>query len=410
VAVGLSEPENILPVEGIQLASTSCGIKSNGQDDLVLIKLQENSACAAVFTRNAFCAAPVLIAKKHLSQNTPSMLLINSGNANAGMGEQGLHDAIQSCEWVAKYAGCSVEEVLPFSTGVIGEPLPMVSIKNGVEAICNQLREDTSQSDQWLSAAHGIMTTDTIAKAISKQITVDGKQITITGIAKGSGMICPDMATLLAFIATDAKVESHFLQQCLEAAVDGSFNSITVDGDTSTNDACLLIASGASAAQEINSKSSEAEFFKTAVADVCRYLAQAVVRDGEGATKFVTVNVRLASSVDEARNVAYTIAHSPLVKTALFASDPNWGRILAAVGRAGINDLDIKDVSIFLDDVCIVRNGFRDAAYTEGKGQRVMSQPEFSITVELHRGESEATIWTTDLSHEYITINSEYRT
>jgi glutamate N-acetyltransferase/amino-acid N-acetyltransferase len=215
---------------------------------------------------------------------------------------------------------------------------------------------------------------------------------------------------LLAFIATDAKVESHFLQQCLEAAVDGSFNSITVDGDTSTNDACLLIASGASAAQEINSKSSEAEFFKTAVADVCRYLAQAVVRDGEGATKFVTVNVRLASSVDEARNVAYTIAHSPLVKTALFASDPNWGRILAAVGRAGINDLDIKDVSIFLDDVCIVRNGFRDAAYTEGKGQRVMSQPEFSITVELHRGESEATIWTTDLSHEYITINSEYRT
>ena len=410
MAVGLSEPENILPVEGIQLASTSCGIKSNGQDDLVLIKLQENSACAAVFTKNSFCAAPVLVAKKHLSQSNPRLLLINSGNANAGMGEQGLSDAIQSCGWVAEYAGCSVDEVLPFSTGVIGEPLPMASIKNGVEAICNQLREDTSQSDQWLSAAHGIMTTDTIAKAISKQITVDGKQITITGIAKGSGMICPDMATLLAFIATDAKVESHFLQQCLEAAVDGSFNSITVDGDTSTNDACLLIASGASAAQEINSKSSEAEFFKTAVADVCRYLAQAVVRDGEGSTKFVTVNVRLASSVDEARNVAYTIAHSPLVKTALFASDPNWGRILAAVGRAGINDLDIKDVSIFLDDVCIVRSGARDGSYTEEEGQRVMSQAEFSITVELHRGDSEATVWTTDLSHEYITINSEYRT
>lgn len=405
MAVGLLEPENILPVEGVQLATTACGIKSNGQDDLVLIKLQENSTCVAVFTKNAFCAAPVLVAKKHLNQSNPRVLLINSGNANAGLGEQGLGDAIQSCEWVAEFAGCSVDEVLPFSTGVIGEPMPMASVKKGIDSVSDQL-----QADQWLSAAHGIMTTDTIAKAISKQITVDGRQVTITAMAKGSGMICPDMATLLVFIATDAKVENQFLQQCLESAVDDSFNSITVDGDTSTNDACVLIASGASSAREINSKSSEAEIFMSAIADVCRYLAQAVVRDGEGATKFVTVNVRLASSVDEARKVAYTIAHSPLVKTALFASDPNWGRILAAVGRAGINDLDIKGVSISLDDVCIVSNGARDESYTEEKGQRVMSQSEFSITIELCRGDSEATVWTADLSHEYITINSEYRT
>ena len=410
MTVGLSEPENILPVEGIQLVTTSCGIKSNGRDDLVLIKLQETSTCAAVFTNNAFCAAPVLVAKKHLSQITPRMLLINSGNANAGMGEQGLRDAIQSCDWVAEYAGCRADEVLPFSTGVIGEPMPMAALNAGIQVLGKQLRENQSQEGQWLSAARGIMTTDTIAKAISKQITVDGCQVTITGIAKGSGMICPDMATLLAFIATDAKVESRFLQQCLESAVNGSFNSITVDGDTSTNDACVLIASGASSAQAINSESREADSFMSAVADVCIHLAQAVVRDGEGATKFITVGVRSASSVGEARNVAYTIAHSPLVKTALFASDPNWGRILAAVGRAGIDALDIKEISIFLDDVCIVSNGARDKSYTEEQGQRIMSQPEISITIELRRGNSEATVWTTDLSHEYITINSEYRT
>jgi glutamate N-acetyltransferase/amino-acid N-acetyltransferase len=410
MTVGLSEPENILPVQGVQLATTACGIKSNGQDDLVLIELQEGSVCAAVFTQNAFCAAPVLVAKDHLNQSNPGFLLINSGNANAGLGKQGLDDAKQCCEWVAEGMCCSAKEVLPFSTGVIGEPMPMASLKSGIKTIGEQLQNNQPQTNQWLSAARGIMTTDTIAKAVTKQITVDGSLITITGIAKGSGMICPDMATLLAFISTDAKVESRFLQQCFNAAIDNSFNSITVDGDTSTNDACVLIATGASSTHEISNDSSEAESFISAVTEVCVQLAQAVVRDGEGATKFVTVHVCSALSADEARSTAYVIAHSPLVKTALFASDPNWGRILAAVGRAGIDNLDIENINIFLDDVCIVSNGARDNSYKEEKGQTIMSQDEIRITVALNRGDEEATVWTTDLSHEYITINSEYRT
>ncbi len=404
MAVGLSEPVNILPVEGIELASVNCGIKSNGRDDLVLIKINPDSSCAATFTKNAFSAAPVVVAKKHLDQKKPVALLINSGNANAGTGEQGIQDAIKTCEWVANALQCSIEEVLPFSTGVIGEPMPMDVLNSGVEAVSQQLGVDS-----WMSAAQGIMTTDTIAKAISRQIIISGKQVTITGIAKGSGMICPNMATMLAFIGTDAKVDNAYLQYCLDEAVAKSFNSITVDSDTSTNDACILMASGASEAPLIDADNSEATIFVQAVNEVCLHLAQSIVRDGEGATKFVSVNVVSAASLSEARDVAYTIAHSPLVKTALFASDPNWGRILAAVGRAGVEDLVLEDVSIYLDDVCIVSGGCRDAAYTEEAGQRVMDQSEITIKVVLDRGDVSTTVWTSDLSHEYVTINSDYR-
>ena len=405
VAVGLTEPVNILPVDGIKLAITACGIKSRGGSDLVLIRFEPGAAVAAAFTRNAFCAAPVTVAKKHLAQASPEALLINSGNANAGTGEQGMRDALQSCSWVAERIGCAADQVLPFSTGVIGQSMPMSALKKGVEATA-----DTLQADNWLAAAKGIMTTDTMAKAVSRQVDIDGCTVTLTGMAKGAGMICPNMATLLAFIGTDAKVEKEYLQHCLDVAVSRSFNSITVDGDTSTNDACVLIASGKSGSKEINSNSAGAEQLMTAVTEVCQHLAQAVIRDGEGATKFVTIQVESASSVDEARNVAYTIAHSPLVKTALFASDPNWGRILAAVGRADLDALVLEDVYIYLDDVCIVSRGARDAAYTEEQGQRVMTQPEITISVKLHRGDAGATVWTTDLSHEYVTINAEYRT
>ena len=404
MAVGLLEPVNILPVAGIELASVACGIKSNGRDDLVLIKISSGSSCAATFTKNAFCAAPVVVAKQHLAQTQPRALLINSGNANAGTGEQGLQDAVQTCEWVARALQCNAEEVLPFSTGVIGEPMPMDVLDSGVKLVSQQL-----SINNWMEAAQGIMTTDTVAKAVSQQITIDGKLITITGITKGSGMICPNMATMLAFIGTDAKVETGYLQQCLDDAVAKSFNSITVDSDTSTNDACILMATGASESALVDVDSSDAVVFSQAINEVCLHLAQSIIRDGEGATKFVSVNVVTAGSLNEARDVAYTIAHSPLVKTALFASDPNWGRILAAVGRAGIEDLIVDDVSIYLDDVCIVSAGCRDAAYTEEAGQRVMDQSEITIKVVLGRGDISTTIWTTDLSHDYVTINSDYR-
>jgi len=404
VAVGLSDPVNLFPVKGIELASMACGIKSNGRDDLVLIKVNKGATCAATFTKNAFCAAPVTVAKKHLAITNPRALLINSGNANAGTGKLGIRDAEQSCEWLADVLECSANEILPFSTGVIGEPMPMAVLNSGIKAISQLAVEDN-----WLTAARGIMTTDTIAKAISKQITIKDETITITGIAKGSGMICPNMATMLAFIGTDAKVEKGHLQQCLDKAVARSFNSITVDSDTSTNDACILLASGVSNAGLIEADSEAAEIFAQAVEDICLHLAHAIVRDGEGATKFISINVVSAATLAEARDVAYTIAHSPLVKTALFASDPNWGRILAAVGRAGIENLVLEDVSIYLDDVCIVSGGARDAAYTEEAGQRIMNQSEITIKVILCRGDVSTTIWTTDLSHEYVTINSNYR-
>ncbi len=404
MAVGLSEPVNILPVAGIELASVACGIKSREREDLVLIKLAPNSTCASTFTQNSFAAAPVLVAKKHLAQTPPRVLLINSGNANAGTGETGMKNALQSCEWVAQALACKVEEVLPFSTGVIGEPLPMQALSSGITAASQHLAVDN-----WMPAVRGIMTTDTIAKAISIKIMINDTPVTITGIAKGSGMICPNMATMLAYIGTDARVESVYLQHCLDGAVAKSFNSITVDSDTSTNDACLLMASGASNSVLIDVDSDNAAAFSQALDEVCLHLAQAIVRDGEGATKFISVNVVAAASLKEARDVGYRIAHSPLVKTALFASDPNWGRILAAVGNAGIENLVAENVNIYLDDVCIVSGGCRDADYTEEAGQRVMHQSEITIKVVLGRGEIATTIWTTDLSHDYVTINSDYR-
>lgn len=400
----MAEADDILPVAGIQLASSAAGIKKNGKDDLVIFAIEESSSCAATFTQNAFCAAPVTLAKQHLSQHLPRALLINSGNANAGTGETGMQNVRQSCQWLAEELNILPEQVLPFSTGVIGEQLPMPVIQSGIKQTVPALSEDS-----WPAAANGIMTTDTVAKVISKTLVLDGKKLTISGIAKGSGMICPNMATMLAFIATDANVEGSFLQGCLSEAVDDSFNAITVDGDTSTNDACVLIASGKAGNKQLNKNSNDASIFIDVLREVCLYLAQAIVRDAEGATKFVTVSVVQASSKKEAKNVAYTIAHSPLVKTALFASDPNWGRILAAVGRAGIEQLDISGVNIFLGEVCIVRRGGVDDEYTEEKGQAVMNQHEITITVELSRGDETSTIWTSDLSHEYVRINSEYR-
>lgn len=402
--VGLSEPGKLLPVKGVKLASTACGIKANAKDDLVLMLFEAGSCCAATFTKNAFCAAPVLLARQHLNQSEPRAFLINSGNANAGTGQQGIQDATQSCEWVANTLKLKPSQVLPFSTGIIGENLPMDKLQEGIKSLDGQLA-----SSNWLAAAKGIMTTDTVAKAHSEQFELDGETITITGIAKGSGMIRPDMATMLCFIATDATISSSLLQASLNSAVENSFNAITVDGDTSTNDACMLVASCKSSTS-IEKGSENARLFNQAIERVCTLLAQSIVRDGEGATKFVTIQVADASTVQEARTVAYTIAHSPLVKTALFASDPNWGRILAAVGRSGIEDFDINRVKIFLDDVCIVTDGGRSESYTEAQGQAVMNQPEITIGVELGRGNAVATVWTTDLSHDYVTINAEYRT
>lgn len=408
MAVGLSEPGEILPVAGIQLASVSAGIKKNGSNDVVVFAIDENSACAATFTKNAFCAAPVILAKKHLQQQTPAQsiraLLINSGNANAGTGDTGMSNAVQSCLWMADKLDCSAQQILPFSTGVIGEQLPMQAVQSGIDKVMSQLAKDN-----WLLAAQGIMTTDTVAKAVSKTMMLGSEKITISGIAKGSGMICPNMATMLSFIATDANIEAGFLQQCLAAAVEQSFNAITVDGDTSTNDACVLVATAKVGKNPLQPGSVEAEEFVEVLNALCLQLAQTIIRDAEGATKFVTVTVEQAQSRFEAKNVAYTIAHSPLVKTALFASDPNWGRILAAVGRAGIEQLDISGVNIYLDAVCIVRGGSVDASYSEAQGQAVMNQEEITIRVELGRGSDSVSLWTSDLSHEYVRINAEYR-
>ncbi len=409
MAVGLIEPEKIRAVAGIKLASVSAGIKKNNSNDLVIFVIDKSASCAAVFTQNAFCAAPVILAKKHLSLSSPEQairaLLINSGNANAGTGEIGKQNAQQSCVCLAEKLQCSVEQILPFSTGVIGQQLPMLALQSGIDKAAGNLGEDN-----WLAAAKGIMTTDTVAKAVSKTINIDGQLVTISGIAKGSGMIRPNMATMLSFVATDANIEAGFLQQCLSNAVENSFNAITVDGDTSTNDACVLIATAKVNHTQLNKTSSDGKIFIDALADVCQYLAQSIVRDAEGATKFVTVSVSQAKTKAEAKNVAYTIAHSLLVKTAFFASDPNWGRILAAIGRAGIEQLEINGVNLFLDEVCIVRGGSVDADYTEEKGQAVMNKPEITIAVELNRGLEAATIWTSDLSYDYVRINAEYRT
>ena len=393
-----------LTVAGIRLGTTCAGIKYPNRRDLVVIEAAVGTQAAAVFTRNAFCAAPVIVARTHLAAASPRYLVINTGNANAGTGRQGLVDAESSCQALAERVGCRLEEVLPFSTGVIGEPLPLFRIVVGLPAALAALRPDG-----WVEAAHGIMTTDTRPKWASRRVNLDGREVTVTGIAKGAGMICPDMATLLVFVATDAAVDEAVLRSVLTEAVADSFNAITVDGDTSTNDSCLLLATGQSGAR-VPTEGADYARFADAVREVFGDLAQAVIRDGEGATKFITVRVEGGRDVAECRRVAYTIAHSPLVKTAFFASDPNWGRILAAVGRAGLADLAIDRVAIHLDGVCIVRDGGRAPDYTEERGQQVMAQPEITIRVELGRGAAAARIWTTDLSFDYVRINAEYRT
>ena len=402
MSVGLNPPARLFPVPGIRLAATHCGIKADATvKDLTLIEIESGSSVAAVFTNNRFCAAPVTLARQHLMQNpSPRFLLINSGNANAGTGDEGMQAAILSCSAVAQAADIEAQAVLPFSTGVIATALPVDLITAGVPDLYANL-----EADNWLAAAEGIMTTDTQAKAFSRQVVIQGKELTITGIAKGSGMIKPDMATMLSYIATDADIDRSELDLMLNQVVAASFNSITVDGDTSTNDACVLVATGASG-QQVTSSSME---FMEALGQIFQELAQSIIRDAEGATKFVEIEVSQAASLSDAREVAYCIAHSPLVKTALFASDPNWGRILAAIGRANIKQLDIDKVDLFLGDTCLLSGGLPDPEYTEDKGQTEMNSEEICIRVALNNGDQCATIWTSDLSYEYVKINAEYR-
>ena len=407
MAVGSGELPTMFPVQGFQLATGCAGIKVAGRKDLVIMALAEGSEIATVFTRNAFCAAPVQVAKRHLSASASAKsvryLLTNTGNANAGTGDQGLSDARQSCAELASIAGVDTTQVLPFSTGVIGEPLPMEPLLAGLSPTFTALSEDG-----WCDAAEGILTTDTRPKGASRQIEINGETITITGIAKGAGMIRPDMATMLAYVATDASCSSEYLQQMLNGAVNKSFNRITVDGDTSTNDSLVLVATGQSDA--VISNDDDRACFAEAVEQVCIDLAQAIVRDGEGATKFVTVEVAGGANVEECLKVAYTVADSPLVKTALFASDPNWGRILAAIGRAGVVDLDVNKIKVWLGTVLIAEQGGRATTYTEQAGQQVMDKEELTIRIDLARGNVSETVWTTDLSYDYIRINAEYRT
>jgi len=395
----------LLPVAGVRLGTSCAGFKQAGRRDLVVVELSPATETAAVFTKNAFCAAPVHIARQHMANTRPRYLLINTGNANAGTGAQGEQDALQCCRLLAEVTKTNVNEVLPFSTGVIGEPLQLEKFRAAVPDAVSRL-DDMG----WEDAAHGILTTDLVPKGYTKQIELQGRNITVTGIAKGSGMIRPNMATMLAYVATDAGLAQPLLQQCLQHAVDHSFNRITVDGDTSTNDACLLMATGQSGVRLEDEGSEDYQQFAHAVTEVCATLARAIVRDGEGATKFITIEVSQGCDEEECLQVAYTIAHSPLVKTAFFASDPNWGRILAAVGRAGLPDLDIDAIKIYLNDVCIVSQGGRDRAYTEQQGQAVMDQTDISIHVVLDRGKASAQVWTCDFSYDYVKINADYRT
>jgi len=404
MAVGNVTFPEMKKVSGIKLGTSNAGIKQTERDDLVVIEMAEGATCAGVFTQNAFCAAPVHIAKEHMQQS-PRWLLINSGNANAGTGQQGMQDAKASCSMLAAVVAGEDKQVLPFSTGVIGENLPVAKIEKALPNAVSALDEGN-----WNQAAHGIMTTDTFAKGASLIIELDGHPVTLTGISKGAGMIQPNMATMLGFVATDAKISQGLLQKCLSVAAEQSFNRITVDGDTSTNDACILMASGCSTAPEITAESENYSLFAQAVMDVCKRLAELIVRDGEGATKLMRICVEQAESNAEAVQVAKTIAHSPLVKTAFFASDPNWGRILAAVGRSGIENMELDKVEIYLDDVCIVKNGGRADSYTEEQGQQVMNQEEILVRVVLARGKVMQEVLTCDLSYDYVKINAEYRT
>ena len=390
---------NLLEVKGVKCSSIASGIKKNGQLDLSLVSFIKGSNTAAVFTQNIFCAAPVIVAKNHLNSNIEA-LLINSGNANAGTGEKGLEDSYKTCEYLAQELNILPEQVLPFSTGVIGELLPLKAFKSNINLLVSSLTKEGMSK-----VASGILTTDLVEKSYSTSIDVGGKTVNLTGIAKGSGMIRPDMATMLSFIVSDISASSEELQDCLTNAVNQSFNRITVDGDTSTNDACTLSATNQSGVQLSQCK----DEFQKALNLVSKQLAHMIVKDGEGATKFVKIKIEGLESSEDCLEVAYTVAHSPLVKTALFASDANWGRILAAVGRAKVNGLSIENINIFINDLQVIDSGEKSTAYTEELGSAEMQKSEIVIRVNLGTSDSSESVWTTDLSYDYVKINAEYR-
>jgi glutamate N-acetyltransferase/amino-acid N-acetyltransferase len=410
MAVGPATLPVLHPINGVRLGIASAGIKKPGRKDVVVLEIAEQATLAGVFTQNAFCAAPVIISKEHLIQGKSRYLLINTGNANAGTGTKGMQDGYACCSALAEavgvtgVAGVSREDILPFSTGVIGESLPVDKIVSALPAALANLNDNL-----WAEAASGIMTTDTRPKGACVQFSYEGQTITLTGISKGAGMIMPNMATMLGFAATDAAVDAELLQALLKEAADLTFNRITIDGDTSTNDSCILIATGKSGIVISKENQTLYGLFKAALHQLLLELSLAIVKDGEGATKLVTIRVESAATNKEALATAYTVAHSPLVKTALFASDPNWGRILAAVGRAGIENLQLDNLQIYLDDVCIVEKGGRADSYTEAAGKKVMSQENILINIILNRGDVSETVWTTDLSVDYVTINADYR-
>jgi len=406
VNLSAPDPKTLHPVPGVKLGITMAGVRKANRRDLSVITLAEGSQVAGVFTSNRFCAAPVQLCRKHLASGTgPRAIVINTGNANAGTGEDGLVRAFSTCVALARHLELAPEQVLPFSTGVIMEPLPADRIEAGLPAALADLKEDN-----WGVAAEAIMTTDTLPKAASRQLRIGGKTVTVTGISKGAGMIRPNMATMLSFVATDAVIAPALMQGLVKEAADLSFNRITIDGDTSTNDSFVVVATGQAGHAPITSvDSAEGAALREALVSVAQQLAQAIVRDGEGATKFITVQVEAGASEAECQQVAYAIAHSPLVKTAFFASDPNLGRILAAVGYAGIADLDQTKIDLFLDDVHVAKQGGRNPSYREEDGQRVMKQSEIDVRVVLNRGQTSATVWTCDLSYDYVKINADYR-
>lgn len=405
MAVGDLSLPVMLPINGVRIGIAESGIRYKNRRDLVVFEIAEGAATAAVFTTNAFCAAPVHVAKAHLQAGSPRYLVINTGNANAGTGEPGMAAAQVSCQALAGLTGVAPEQVLPFSTGVIGELLPVARLQAGLPAALAAL-----DADSWTAAAHGIMTTDTLPKGASEQFTVDGKTYTVTGISKGAGMIRPNMATMLGYVATDAAVAPDVLQALLRDVVEGSFNRITIDGDTSTNDACVLIATGKAGNAPVTRPEGELySTLHTVLTRVFLRLAQLIVRDGEGATKFMTVRVEGGGNIQECCDVAYAVAHSPLIKTAFFASDPNWGRILAAIGRSGVPALDVSKINVWLDDVLLCQNGGAAASYTEAQGAAVMQQAEITIRIDLGRGNFSDTVWTCDFSYDYVKINADYR-
>ena len=407
MAVNLHIPKDdaVYPVTGVEIGVTEAGIRKADRRDLTVFKLSPGSTVAGVFTRNRFCAAPVLVCQEHLGAGAPiQALVINTGNANAGTGEPGLKAANETCEALAKLMGLESNQILPFSTGVILEPLPVDRIKAGLPAALKNL-----SANNWVSAAHGIMTTDTLPKIHSQRVTLGGKTITLTGISKGAGMIRPNMATMLSYLATDAGIAQPLLNQLAREIADVSFNRITIDGDTSTNDSFIVIATGKSGLMVDSAAHPHYAELKAVLAAAATDLAQKIVRDGEGATKFMTIQVEEAKSSAEALLVAYAVAHSPLVKTAFFASDPNLGRILAAIGYAGITDLDVGGVKLWLGDVLVATQGGRNPSYQEADGQRVMKEAEILVRIALGRGNTTETVYTCDFSHEYVSINADYR-